>query len=215
MKVIPSVLLISFVLLMVSAGTWAAYTDVETSSGNTFTAGTMDLYMTDNGPIIDSEWTLTNMIPGTSYKPGELNLYNKGTTDADHVEITFSTVCRDPGYDAGTNEESDTLDGANGMDSYLRVDSMAYSPYGGNPESLVFNGISKVSSITDKNGNGFIDLADLNGLTLDDLLPPGPNMENPRDFDMQVSFDINAPNDYQGDECILTMQFELNQNPSQ
>ncbi|AKB33760.1 hypothetical protein MSSIH_3070 [Methanosarcina siciliae HI350] len=214
MKMIPSVLLIFFVLLLVSAGTWAAYTDVETSSGNTFTAGTLDLYMTDNGPIIDYEWTLTNMIPGMS-KSGQLNLYNNGTV-ADHVEITFSTICRDPGADAGNNEESDTLAGANGMDSYLKVDSMSYSVYGsGNPGTLVDNGISSVSSITDSNGNGFIDLADLNGLTLDNLAPPGPNQQDPIDFNMKVTFDMSAPNDYQGDECILTMQFDLNQDPSQ
>lgn len=216
MKLIPSaVLSISLVLLLASAGTWAQYIDTEKSSGNSLTAGTLDLYMTDHGPIIDREWTLTNMVPGTSYRPGQLNLYNKGTTEADHVEIAFSTVCRDPGYEAGANEESDILDGASGMDSYLRVDSMAYSPFSGNPESLVHNGVSTDPSIKDLNNNGYIDLADLNGLTLDNLPAPRANMQDHRDFDMTVSFDKSAPNGYQGDECTLTLTFTLNQDPSQ
>lgn len=215
MKLIPSVLLISFVLLLASAGTWASYQDVESSSGNTFTAGTLDLYMTDNGPIIDKEWTLTNMIPGESSKSGELNLYNTGTMSADHVEIAFSTICRDPGDEAGANEPSDTVDGASGMDSYMRVDSISYGPYAGNPKYLVRNGLSRDSSITDSNHNGYIDLADLNGVNLDNLLPPGTQMQDHRDFDMQVSFDESAPNDYQGDSCTLTMTFTLNQDPSQ
>ncbi len=207
MKVIPSVLLISFVLLLVSAGTWASFTDVEAASGSTITAGTMDLYITDNGPIIDHEWTLTNMVPG-DHKIGQLNLYNNGTV-ADHVEIAFSTVCRDPGYEAGANEESDTLDGADGMDKYLKVVSMSYVKYGSGISSgnLVKDGVSSV--ITDRNGNGYIDLADLNGITLDNLDEPGPMQTYPIDFDMDVRFDESAPNDYQGDECILTMKFDL------
>lgn len=207
MKVIPSVLLISFVLLLVSAGTWASFTDVETASGSTITAGTMDLYITDHGPIIDHEWTLTNMVPG-DYKSGQLNLHNNGTV-ADHVEIAFSTVCRDPGYEAGANEESDTLNGADGMDKYLKVVSMSYVKYGSGISSgnLVKDGVSSV--ITDRNGNGYIDLEDLNGITLDNLEAPGPMKTYPIDFDMEVRFDESASNDYQGDECILTMKFDL------
>lgn len=200
MKVIPSVLLISFVLLLASAGTWASFTDVETSSGNTLNAGTMDLYMEDHGPVIDKEWTLINMIPGKSSIPGQLNIYNIGTMTADKlkVKITFATVCTEPE-----------------MDSYLRVDSMMYTPYSsGVPIDLL-------SKVHDTNSNGFIDLADLNGLTLGDLPAPAPSSLDVtgrpvlgsanNDFNMQVSFDISAPNEYQGDTTTLTMRFEMNQ----
>lgn len=203
MKMIPSVLLIFFVLILVSAGTWAAYTDVETSSGNQLTAGTMNLYMEDSGTVIDSEWTLVNMVPGMTPISGQLNLYNIGTLDADHVEIAFATVCTEPE-----------------MDSYLRVDSMTYTPYSsGTPMNLL-------NSVNDTNSNGFIDLADLDGFTLDNLPAPElttsfdaggrPAAGSPNnDFNMQVSFDISAPNDYQGDETVLTITFEMNQDPSQ
>jgi spore coat-associated protein N len=218
MKLIPSaVLSISLVLLLAGTGTWAEYSDVETSVGNTLTAGTMDLYMTDNGPVIDREWKLENMVPGTSFKSGQLNLYNDGTVAADHVEISFSNICRDPGAEAGANEESDTLNGADGMDSYLKVDSMTYGPFTGNPRVLVYNGVSRDSSILESttDNNNYIDLADLNGITMDDLEPPGTQKQNPMDFSMQISFDESAPNDYQGDECTLTLTFVLSQGPSQ
>ncbi len=200
MKVIPSVLLISFVLLLASAGTWASFTDVETASGNTFTTETMDLYMEDNGPDINKEWTLINMVPGKSSIPGQLNIYNIGTMDANKlkVKITFATLCTEPE-----------------MDSYLKVDSMMYIPYSsGTPINLL-------DKVHDTNSNGFIDLADLNGRTLDNLPAPEPTSFDVtgrpvsgspnNDFNMQVSFDISAPNEYQGDTTTLTMKFEMNQ----
>jgi spore coat-associated protein N len=89
------------------------------------------------------------------------------------------------------------------------VVSMSYVKYGSGISSgnLVKDGVSSV--ITDRNGNGYIDLADLNGITLDNLDAPGPMQTYPIDFDMEVRFDESAPNDYQGDECILTMKFDL------
>lgn len=200
MKVIPSVLLISFVLLLASVGTLASFTDVETASGEVFTAGTMDLYMEDNGPDINEEWTLINMVPGMSSIPGQLNIYNIGTMEADKLEvkITFATECTEPG-----------------MDGYLKVDSMKYTPYSsGTPMNLL-------SYVSDSNSNGFIDLADLNGFTLDNLPAPAPTSldvtgrpvagSSNNDFNMEVSFDINAPNEYQGDTTTLTMRFEMKQ----
>lgn len=200
MKLVSSVLLISFVLILASAGTWASYTDVETVSENTFTAGTMNLYMEDSGTVIDGEWKLDNMKPG-DFIPGQLNIYNIGTMDANKLKmkIAFATVCTDPG-----------------MDSYLKVDSMTYVPYSGGSTRNLLN------DVTDKNGNGYIDLADLNGITLDNLPAPAPTTSldvtgrpvagSPNnDFNMQISFGMNAPNTYQGDATKLSMKFEMNQ----
>ena len=48
---------------------FAYFTDVETSTGNTFTAGTLELKLRDGGQewsdgITVAEWTLSNMAPG-------------------------------------------------------------------------------------------------------------------------------------------------------
>lgn len=77
-KTLLSVLIIGVIATVAGAGTWAAFSDTETSSGNTFTAGTLDLTLgasTTTGTDINNvypgasgskSWTLSNVgtIPG-------------------------------------------------------------------------------------------------------------------------------------------------------
>lgn len=218
--ILTAILSLALVSMLAGAGTLAYFSDTETSSGNTLTTGTMDLYMTDSGPIINAEWTLTDMLPGASWESGELNLWNTGNIEADQVQITFSTVCTDPGSDAGSNEESDPVIGAEGMDEYLQVTSMSYE----NTDTIDFVWIDITADpifqwddfyVTDSNGNDYIDLADLNGVTLDDLPAPPANGAENYEFRLEVRFHEDAPNDYQGDECELIITFTLNQDSSQ
>lgn len=227
-KAFGAILTIALVSVMVGAGTFAYLTDVESSTGNSFEAGTFDLVMTDHGPVINAEWTMDEMIPGTTWEDGQLNLYHQGSLPADHVEIEFSSICSDPAFLAGENEESDTLDGASGMSNYIKVCSMVYEDESNNNIVIVTSIPSydwDDSYVTDKNLNGFIDLYDLEGAILDDLPAPPANpypIENPltnpiagTSLTMMFSFDISAPNDYQGDECTLNLKFTLNQDASQ
>lgn len=214
-KAFVAIFTIALVSVMAGAGTFAYLTDVESSTGNSVEAGTFDLYLTDNGHV-DTEWTLSNMVPGKSWTGGELNLHHEGSIQADHVEIAFTSTCSDPGYESGDNEESDTLDGANGMSKCMKVLSMEYESSSGNMvlvENYPSYGWNSVY-LTDTNSNGFIDLDDLEGVILDDL--PAPELNSfINDFRMDICFDVSAPNDYQGDECTLKLEFTLNQDASQ
>jgi predicted ribosomally synthesized peptide with SipW-like signal peptide len=228
--ILSAIFTVALVSVLVGAGTFAYLTDTETSSANTFTAGELDLYMEDGGPVINSEWVMVNMKPGsgtTGTTSGKLNLWNIGTLDADHVEIYFTTVCNDLAFDAGENEESDTLDGAEGMDKYLRIVSMTYSDADDNYYPIVWqddegSGLEDFwdeSYVVNTNDNDYIDLEDLDGVTFDNLVPPNTNGDitdnDDCEFIFTVKFDVSAPNDFQGDQCILTMSFTLNQDESQ
>ena len=219
--VLVSVMCIALVAMLAGAGTLAYFSDTETSTGNTFTAGTMDLKVRDDGGWSDgltATWRISNMIPGVSEDQAWISLKNYGSIDADHVEISISNTCTE----AGT-EESDTMpDSAEGMDKYIEILELKYDGL----TSLLYSGVDDPNvddddpatdwnDIDDQNGNGFIDLDDFEQNPVDDLEAPAANAGPGPMFEMKVKFHSSAPNDYQGDICDMTMTFTLNQDSSQ
>jgi len=229
-KALFSLLVIAMAVAAVGAGTFAQYTDSVTSTGNTFTAGELDLYLnggTQAGDSVTATWVWDCMVPGEcsswldfygdSADDGErwakITLKNKDCVAGDHVEILVQNNCVDPAYLAGDNEESDTLDGAAGMDEYIRIQAMTYNGV----NFLTDPGTHKV---LDLNSNGFVDLDDVEnqggvGGPLDDLDIPFPDNGPGNEFALAVCYDATAPNDYQGDTVEMTITFTLNQDSSQ
>ena len=62
-KILASWIIIAIVSMLLGAGTVAYFSDVETSSGNTFTAGTLDLQIRNGnerwGDGVASTWTMS------------------------------------------------------------------------------------------------------------------------------------------------------------
>ncbi len=80
-KVLASLLMIGMVAAMAGAGTFAYYVDTETSVGNTFTAGTLDLEVNGENPL-SSSFTIENIQPSYAESdPKGINLTNNGTCD--------------------------------------------------------------------------------------------------------------------------------------
>ncbi|MDI6689522.1 MAG: TasA family protein [Actinomycetota bacterium] len=220
LRILKSILIIITILTLVGGATVAYFTDTETSTGNTFTAGTFDLKVADNnedyGDGVHETWTMKNMIPGVTTCGGMVLLKNFGSIEADHVEIEVSNDCIEAG-----NEESDTLPkSAEGMDEYIQITHMEY--YGrlllftdtDDPDADDDDPATPWNEVDDVNGNGFIDLDDFEQKPIDDLKPvPTPDIG--RCFIMYLKFHKSAPNDYQGDKCDMTMTFTLNQHSSQ
>ena len=209
-KLLLSILAIFLVIGLVGAGTFAWFQDTETSTGNTFTAGTMDLKVSDwdegFGDGVSATWTMSNMEPGvTTVGPLSVNLQNSGTIAADHVEISFSHSITDtPDVESDTNPNSVPAD----MAEWIEITSMTY------------NGTNFLTGYTDANGNGFFDLEDVTmspytdaGGPLDNL--PAPIGAGTRTFTMALKFNAGATNGIQGDTLNLTMIFTLNQDSSQ
>jgi predicted ribosomally synthesized peptide with SipW-like signal peptide len=92
--------LISALLIVIAAagvGTYAAFNDVQTSSANVFSAGTLDLQLTGTGTPAGDDVTATwgnntNMVPGGAPISGTVTLKNNGSIAADHVEIKFANT---------------------------------------------------------------------------------------------------------------------------
>jgi predicted ribosomally synthesized peptide with SipW-like signal peptide len=98
------------VLGLIGAGAFAYFSDTETSTGNTFTAGTLDLKVGGENPNASPDFTIGG---ASGVKPGDSGtityaLKNEGTLDGylDLSGISFTDT-------EGTNPESETGDTAN------------------------------------------------------------------------------------------------------
>ncbi len=102
-KIILSMLTIGAVLAMVTGATTALFSDTETSTGNTFSAGTIDISVNNLNPWSNvGHFTIADMKPSeVHYK--EVTLKNVGSNPADiwkKIDIT--------GYTDGLRPESET-----------------------------------------------------------------------------------------------------------
>lgn len=192
--------------MIAGAGSFAYFSDIETSSGNTFTAGTFDLKIKDGNEWwtdgIGTEWAISDMKPGKTVY-GSVDLSNFGTITADHLEITCSYTINDP-----VGPESDTQENtpADHMADYMIIIHMDYVHDGGTHIDLL-------TKLTDVDGDG-IDLLELKTQGIDDIKPLH-NYPHEVWVDMILKFSEDAGNDFQGDTLTVTMIFTMNQHSSQ
>ena len=111
-KILMSLMTIALVIGLVGAGTVAYFSDTETSTGNTFTAGTLDLNL-DGGNVNVVKFTVADTYPGASDK-GSWTLLNAGSL-AGYVDLENISVANAENYDVDTNEAeaADDLDTSN------------------------------------------------------------------------------------------------------
>ena len=237
-KLLLSILAIFLVIGLVGAGTFAWFQDTETSSGNIFTAGTMDLKIrdwtgTESGTWKDgvtATWTLSGMEPGVS-ETGiqQIELQNVGSIAADHLEIWCTyTVDDDPDVESDTDKETYLY--PERFARYMEITLMVYTNdnwwfdlltgqkyLGSYPDTSNPDGSPQAKWRVDDQespgqpGYGIITLYDLNQNPLDDLTPPDGNTQ----FEMRLKLHSSADNGIQGDTLNLTMIFTLNQDSSQ
>ena len=204
MKIVKSLLIITLVMGVIGTTTAAFFSDSGTSSANTFTAGTLDLKLN----AVDSttaNWTIPNMAPGDEIT-ATIALTNTGSLTASHLEIN-----------PVTNSVADAVPpAANAIDKYLQITAATYD--GDNLLTTAEGG----KNLNDSNGNGLIDLDDLEnavnageGGQLDNLVAPASGGVNTKILSMTIKFRTSAPDDLQGDSDTMAMIFTLNQDATQ
>ena len=204
------------IIAMVSTGTWAFFSDTEISSNNQFSAGTLNLKLSDSDQTdvdgVTASFGGTNLQPGGTVGPSTITLKNIGTLNADHVDIKFHNVVTDnPSYDAadlGTNIAD--------MSSVLVVAALSY---GGN--NLLTQTVPGTFDNTDieaadnaGNNDGIITLNELNDVVIQDLAAPAAN-NGTEVFSITVTIPGTVGNGIQGDEDVTTLTFGLYQDSSQ
>jgi len=89
-----SLLIIGVVSVSAGAGTWAYFSDTETSTGNTFTAGTLNL-----GETTEFTMTVSPMAPGESITEW-YNVSNAGTLDLNISSMMLTVTGQSDGSGA-------------------------------------------------------------------------------------------------------------------
>jgi len=88
-KILFSIMAIALVGALVGAGVFAYFSDTETSTGNTFTAGTLDLEVDSENPWTSTPVNVTCMEPGAAASPVNITCKNVGCLTGDlYMKIT-------------------------------------------------------------------------------------------------------------------------------
>ncbi len=113
-KIIGLVIGIAVVVALVGTGTWALFSDQETATDNTFTAGTLNLQVGDNDPCdetIDIGGTVP-IVPTDSGNAATWLTTNIGTVDGDLSISLGAIVNNENTRSAIETANGDTTDGA-------------------------------------------------------------------------------------------------------
>lgn len=189
-------LTIAAVLVMglVGGGTWAYFSDPETSTGNILTAGTLDL-KTNNVDGVTATLTASTMKPSDSVGPATITLKNSGNMVASALDIDISYVEND-----GATEPTDAdllvdLD-ADGFADKLIVNTLTYGA------------TDLLALVTDADADG----KDMEEVAATDLTgQAGLVVDGTADFIIQVTLDSGAGNDFQNDGIDITFTFTIQQ----
>jgi spore coat-associated protein N len=192
-RVLTSVLTIVAVVAAVSAMTYAFFSDSGTSNDNIFSAGTLDLKLSDDTPETDQDNVTasfggSNMAPGGCTTTQQLRAKNTGNVAGNHIEI------------AATNTITDSAPaGSPAIDRLLVLDLFEYD--GSN------------IPVSDFNSNGLKDLDDLENVGVDNLALTDLNTNHT--IDIRVCLHSSADNTHQGDSVDSDWTITLNQDASQ
>ena len=83
-RILVSLMVIAVVASSITMGAMALFTDQETSAGNAFTAGTLDIALTDNNPL---PFSVSDMAPGDNVT-GTLDVQNSGSLELRYAMTT-------------------------------------------------------------------------------------------------------------------------------
>jgi len=187
-QILFSILTIGIMAAFLSGGTFAYFIDTETSSNNTFTAGTLDITLSSWGSW---DFPFDNMAPGDITDLQRKLITSTGTLTPDHLEIQITTSnFIDGGIGPGNDEDA--------FEKQIEVTRLHIQNKGGGG----FNNL--LSLITDDDGDGVISLYDLEEYgVIDDISLTNNEMV----FKVEFKFVTNAGNEYQGDSIDIDFAF--------
>ncbi len=196
-KIIISLSVIGVVVAIAIGGTIAYYNDTETSTGNTFTAGTLNLQVGNDDPT-GWNFQVSDIKPGDSGSQ-EVILQNTGSLDG-YLHVTFANLIDEDVSCPEPESEVDSTCGA-GLDGELaeNLDILIYLDEDGSTEfelgtdTLIYQG--KVRGI-------------LQGDLFNYYLAAGAS----KDFRIKWQLASSVGNIVQSDKSGYDINFELTQN---
>jgi spore coat-associated protein N len=207
-KILFGVMTLVIVLGLVGGGAFAAFSDSETSTGNIFTAGTLDLELSGTyGSSADSlPVELNNMAPGDSTAI-TFNMHNAGTIAGDlSFSISYIEADGTEPADVGLAQNIDADTFAKGL---LLLSPVTYTPAGGAAQNLWTQLKNEIGGLDGAAGNlSIYDLAHAGSLPMGEVLTAGGTAS----VVLTVQLDsVIAGNSFQGDGIAVTFTGDLAQ----
>ena len=203
-NIIKSLVIVFAVAAIAGGATYALFSDTETSNGNTFMAGTLDLEL--GGSVQTAPVNLTNMKPGDSTAV-TFDLHNAGSLPG-VVSFGVSYVEAD-----GTQPvEFPANMSADDFAKMLQITSpVTYSITGGAVGDNIYNNLRLGYGVADGDASNLTvyDLKAAGTITMPNTLIANGTMS----VAMSILFDTAAGNDYQADGITATFNGTLNQLP--
>jgi predicted ribosomally synthesized peptide with SipW-like signal peptide len=186
------------VIGLAGVGTWAYFSDVETSSGNELVAGTLDLTPDTPGAFITS---LTDLVPEADNAEQQIEVTNAGSIDASSMDIDITITATDVDDTPLSPDGTGTAMTPAEFAEALKVETLTW--LGGD----LLSGISENGT----DGNNYIDLAEVASADL--TSQTGLDAGSPGTLAIDFTLDPNDDygNDPQGDGCEIEVEFTLNQ----
>lgn len=147
-KLFLSILTVFLVGAVAVGATAAWFLDTETSSGNTFSAGTLDLEVDGENPLTSAKFNVTNMNPGNQPK-GTYVLTNVGSVngyiDLENISVANAeNICHEPELEAGDSTCGDPGAGLGELQDVVNL--RLFTDYGcdgwiSSGDNVFFNGL--------------------------------------------------------------------------
>ncbi|MGA3093840.1 MAG: TasA family protein [Dehalococcoidales bacterium] len=126
-KVLVSLVIIALVMALMGTGVYALFSDTETSTGNSFTAGTFNLVDVISGTATSGNITVNEAADGfndnvvfTLVKPGDAGTITWTLTNAGDIAGTL-TIVATTSFSQGVDTEPELALPAAGLDSKIDV----------------------------------------------------------------------------------------------
>jgi len=166
-KILISVMSLALVVGLLGAGAMAYFSDVETSEGNTFTAGTLDLAMDDQNPCVSAIFTFPDIRPCEDLDPIVIKLKNVGQNNG-YLYQKIDYVEKDKPEDelssfefSAENDPSMEMT-ANGFAALIYVKSIVYQHvYSGGGLGSQRDDLPDMLAVMDANSDGKCSLYEL------------------------------------------------------
>lgn len=219
-RILTAVFVVGLVATIAGAGLYAYFSDTETSTGNIFTAGTMDLKLSHSGTDswndgVTATWTLSDMKPGDETPLASVFFKNFGSVASSTMEITCDYSVDEEANPVESDTDLNTDEHPDEMAKYMVITWMKYRNNEVDINCLTGENDGYPSNedwkISDVDGDGRITLYDLKMDPLVNLPSPDTQTNGITQLDMRIRFDEAAGNDFQGDIFDLTMIFTLKQ----
>ncbi|OGE05577.1 hypothetical protein A3B51_00980 [Candidatus Curtissbacteria bacterium RIFCSPLOWO2_01_FULL_41_18] len=193
---------------LVIGATFAFFSDSGTSSDNVFNSGTLNMQLSDNNQedldSVSGTWGLASA-PGDTFT-GDLRVTNTGSVAANHIELQFSNVVTDAGSGPGTVS---TIP----LDRVIEITTFGWDTDGnGSVDADLLPGV------TQTNGNGIIDLDDLENQVADDFDDLSFGGTQSADHVLRIAGRLSPTqtvDQHQGDSVNMTLTATMNQDASQ